>query len=331
MRRMAGQLGIGHLFYRVWYQPVGFVNRTLSEGPLETWRTARGRQAMRNAANRLPTCTKLPDGNVPVCFLTGQKFWEQTAFCAWSLMEASKMVFPWIVFDDGSLSHRDQTALTRVLGDHTRWVTPQEAEDTLDRVLPSSRFSALRTRRLLYPNLRKLVDVHAFGAGPKLVLDSDLLFFKRPDLLLDWLDKPRHPVAMRDCEESYGHPRKWLEALAAASLPESINVGICGLDSSTLDWNRVEYWLRALEERGGSYYDEQALLAMIFATGPHSILPHQYVCLPSAEEMKRPTATLHHYVAHAKHGYFREAWRCALGTHGASGLTLEPHTTAAAS
>src|SRR5436190_23363265 len=187
-RTMAGQLGIGRLFYRLWHQPVGFLNRALNEGPLEVWRTARGHQAMRTAASRLPRCTKMPDGNVPVCFLTGHKFWEQTAFCAWSLMQASNRVFPWIVFDDGSLSHIEQAALQRVLGGHTRWVTPREAEDTLNRVLPSSRFGALRTRRLLYPNLRKLVDVHALSGGPELVLDSDLLFFRRPDFLLGWLD-----------------------------------------------------------------------------------------------------------------------------------------------
>ena len=179
--------------------------------------------------------------------------------------------------------------------------------------------------------VRCAVRKHALSAGPKLVLDSDLLFFKRPDSLLGWLEEPAHPIAMRDCQESYGHPRKWLESIAGASLPECINVGICGFDSSTLDWNRIEHWLRALEERGTSYYDEQALLAMILATGPHSILPRQYVCLPSAEEIKRPTATLHHYVAQAKHRYFRDAWRCALGTHGVSGLSLEPHITAASS
>lgn len=315
-RTAARRFGLGRALYRTWYQPLGFINHTWAEGPLEVWRTARGHQAMRRVARQLPSCKRPSDGNVPVCFLTGHRFWEQTAFCAWSFMEASGRAFPWVVFDDGSLSRNERTALGRVLGGHTRWITPREAELAVDRVLPRSRFNALRTRRLLYPNLRKLIDVHVVGPGPKLVLDSDLLFFQRPDLLLDWLDHAVHPITMRDCEESYGHPRSWLESLAKAALPESVNVGICGLDSSALDWNRLEYWLHALEERGRSYYDEQALVAMILAGKPHVILPSQYTCLPSADEIRRPTATLHHYVAEAKHGYFREAWRCALRTHG---------------
>ena len=242
-------------------------------------------------------------------------------------MRSAGRVFPWLVLDDGSLLARERAVLDRVLGSHTKWVSCSEAEDALNRSLPVSRFRTLRSRRLIYPNLRKLMDVHVLGDGAKLVLDSDMLFFRRPDALLSWLEAPAFPLAMCDCEESYGHARDWLAALAGTELPERVNVGICGVNSSDIEWPRVEYWLQRLEQGGPSYYDEQALVALILAGRPHTILPTQYLCLPGVDEIRHPSAVLHHYVAEAKRGYFREAWKTALDRH--SGFTTTRSTSSA--
>ena len=158
------------------------------------------------------------------------------------------------------------------------------------------------------------MDVHVLGGGPKLVLDSDMLFFRRPDALLSWLEAPVVPLVMRDCEESYGYSRDSLAMLAGAELPECINVGICGFNSSEMEWDRLEHWLQALEQRGPSYYDEQALVALVLARAQHTVLPMEYLCLPDVEEIRNPSAVAHHYVAKAKQGYFQEAWKGVLLT-----------------
>ena len=71
---------------------------------------------------------------------------------------------------------------------------------------------------------------------------------------------------------------------------------------------------KALEQRGPSYYDEQALVALVLARAQHTVLPMEYLCLPDVEEIRNPSAVAHHYVAKAKQGYFQEAWKGVLLT-----------------
>ncbi|HXA13545.1 MAG TPA: glycosyl transferase family 2, partial [Opitutaceae bacterium] len=172
----------------------------------------------------------------------------------------------------------------------------------------------LRERRAHYPNLRKLTDVHAGASGWRLVLDSDMLFFRRPDFILDWLASPTRPLHMVDVQDSYGYSRSLLESLAGAPLPPRVNVGLCGLRSDALDWEKIESWCRRLiEAEGTSYYLEQALVAMLLAGHDCAVAPAEdYLLLPSEDECRTPRAVMHHYVAQSKRGYFRHAWRAAL-------------------
>ena len=46
------------------------------------------------------------------------------------------------------------------------------------------------------------------------MIDSDLLFFRRPDFLVSWLTAPTRPLHAVDFTESYGYSRPLLEQLA---------------------------------------------------------------------------------------------------------------------
>jgi hypothetical protein len=90
-------------------------------------------------------------------------------------------------------------------------------------------------------------------------------------------------------------------------------VGITGLASDSLDWDRLESWCRELTAaEGTSYYLEQALIAMLVAGQPSAVAPAaDYIVLPDEAECRNPRAVLHHYVAGSKRWYFRETWRRA--------------------
>jgi hypothetical protein len=189
-----------------------------------------------------------------------------------------------------------------------------ELRADLDLNFPADRFPSLRERWLNYPNLRKLMDVHAGSAGWKLVIDSDLLFFRRPGLLLDWLAAPPGPLHAVDCVESYGYSRGLMERLAGAPIPPLVNVGLCGLKSDDLDWIEIERWCAELIAREKTHYVlEQALVAMLVARrGPCVVAPAaDYVTMPTRAEALAPTAVMHHYVAESKRWYFRHGWRRA--------------------
>lgn len=315
LRRTAGALGLGRLLYLLWHAPVGVVRRSMREGgPVNQWIDARHRAEMEGAASRLPTSRATSAPAFPTLhFLTGRKFWYQSVFCLHSLQRHSGITFRAIFHDDGTLDEARRGRLLALFpAAEVRLRSENDAR--VARVLPPGRFPSLHLeRRRVYPNFLKLTDVHAGGSGWQLVLDSDMLFFRRPERLLEWLAAPRGPIYMTDVADAYGYPLATMAALAGAPIPPKVNVGFCGLRSDAIDWDRLEAWTRELVSLHPHYYLEQALSAMLFASQPCTILPpDDYRLAPDVPECQAPTAVLHHYVAQSKRGYFRHAWRHLL-------------------
>jgi hypothetical protein len=247
---------------------------------------------------------------VQLHLLTGRRFWYQTAFCLWTLARHANRPLAPVIYDDGSLTDEFRAPLRRLFP-AARFVAHAETIVRLDEHLPDAKFPALRERWLNYPNIRKLIDPHLGGTGWKLVLDSDLLFFHRPEFLLRWLEAPDRPLHAVDCETSYGYSRPLMNELAGAPVADLVNVGLTGLNSSELDWERLEYWCATLHAREKtSYYLEQALIAMLVAGRRCAIAPAaDYVTLPEPAEADACLAVMHHYVAHSKRWYFQRNWR----------------------
>jgi hypothetical protein len=300
--------------YRLYHWPVGIVRASLrAGGPLNQWRTNRGRIEMERDAWSMNT-GKPPavESTGTVHLLTGAKYWYQSAFCLASLQAHANVSIAPLVYDDGTLTDGQRRSLSRV-NPRTSFQSRPEIELRLDEFLPHARFPTLRAHRLRYPHLRKLTDVHAGSSGWKLVLDSDMLFFRRPDFILDWLANPIRPCHMLDVMRSYGYSETLMTELCGRTIPELVNVGLCGLRSDSIDWDRLEFWCKELLAReGSSYYLEQALTAMLIAGQSSVSAPKiDYVVLPSPTECRNPSAVLHHYVAASKAGYFQFAWRQA--------------------
>ncbi len=305
----------GQFLYQLYYRPVGAVRASLrAGGPFETRRTARGRAEMLAAAHHLPTLPSATDPRpVELHLLTGERFWEQTAFCLWTFARHSARPLHPVIYDDGTLTDEHRDPLARLFPD-ARFIPQSETIARLDEFLPAARFPTLRDRWQHYPNIRKLIDPHLGSSGWKLVIDSDLLFFRRPTLLLDWCDTPVNPLHAVDCETSYGYSRPLLDSLAGAPLADLVNVGVTGLNSRELDWPRLEHWCRTLIARERTnYYLEQALIAMLVAGRTCAITPAaDYVTLPRPPEAQACTAVMHHYVANSKRWYFQQNWRTAI-------------------
>ena len=304
----------GKILYQLWHRPIGRARAIIAAGgPLEVHRTERGRREMESAARSLPLLPTAGGTPLELHLLTGRRFWYQTAFCLWSFARHAPRPLAPVIYDDGSLTDEFRAPLARLFP-AARFVPRADIVARLDEHLPAARFPTLRERWLHYPNLRKLTDPHVGRAGWKLVIDSDLLFFRSPDFLLGWLDRSAQPLHAVDCETSYGYSRPLLERLAGAPLAELVNVGLTGLDSAQLDWEKLEHWTRALHAaEGTSYYLEQALIAMLLAGRDCAVAPDaDYVTLPNDAEAQAARAVMHHYVAGSKRWYFRHCWRTAL-------------------
>ena len=310
--RLGQSLGLGRLAYRLWHRPLAALRASRDAGgPVQQWITARGQAEMEAAAENLPTSHLAPAAGLPeLHFLTGSKFWYQTAFCLHSLQIRSQLVFRPVFHDDGTLGSEHAGRLQHLFP-HAEIRLRAAQEERLASVLPASRFPFLQERRRNYPNILKFTDAHAGARGWRLVLDSDMLCFRPPDFLLAWLAAPDRPLHMVDVANAYGYPLPLMAELAGAAIPDRINVGLTGLQSDKIDWEKIESWCRRLiEAHGTSYYLEQALVAMLVAGQPCAVAPAaDYLLAPAEQECRAPSAVLHHYVANSKRGYFRHAWR----------------------
>jgi hypothetical protein len=310
-RDFARRVGLGKLAFALWHGPLGRIRSSLRNGgPLVERATERDRREMEAAATALPRLPHFSGTPQTVHLMTGRRFWYQTAFCLYSLSHASQAPLHVEIYDDGTLDETCRAYLNR-LGISMRVHSIVDLRRKRDQLLPIDRFPVLRERWENYPNIRKLIDVHLGSTGWKLVIDSDLIFFRRPGALLDWLKAPDRILYAIDSEESYGYSRPLLKQLAGHPIPVRLNVGICGLKSDALDWTELEAWTAELHRREKTnYYLEQALVAMLAAREPSlAVSASEYVTFPSQAEVINPQAIMHHYVATAKRWYFRYGWQ----------------------
>ena len=228
------RLGLGAMWLRLYHQPLGRVREVIRQGgPLAVRETERQRREMEAAAEGLPPLP-VPVADIPLRLhlLTGRRFWYQTAFCLHSLVRAAGEAVRAEIYDDGTLAGEPADRLAS-LGGAVRLHMLPEIEERLDRALPESRFPVLRDRRNKLIIMRKITDIHAGGSGWNLFIDSDLLFFRRPDFLMQWLRSPHDMLHALDCVESYGYTRPLMESLAGAAIPPLVNTGLCGLRSDS--------------------------------------------------------------------------------------------------
>lgn len=300
----------GRLVYLTWHLPVGFAKRITKHGPMNSIQAAIGERKMRAAAAVLPVSERRADSGSEVAFLTGRNHWHQTLFCAWSLLRVTGCDLAITMYDDGSLDQAIALIIKRSLPG-VRIVRRSDAEASLDRFLPASRFPTLRRHRLVYPHLRKLTDIHVGHRGAVVVLDSDMLFLKRPTTMLNWLTMPTGACCMQDYITSYGYDTKNLQELTEKPILDCVNVGVAGLISDEIDWHRLESrCAKLLSDHGSSYFLEQALCAVLFSERPTLILsPADYIVGPTPDQIALRSGALQHYVAESKYAYFQTAWK----------------------
>ncbi|MEM1157465.1 MAG: hypothetical protein AAF649_01170 [Verrucomicrobiota bacterium] len=263
-----------------------------------------------------PHADKKTAATLEPVYLTGERYWHQTFCCAYSLqLHSGCSVIPHL-YDDGTLTPKHTAPFLKNFRE-VRITTADEIAATLDRQLPAETFPALRYWRIKHPLLKKLTDIFIGQKKPRLLLDSDMLFYHKPDYLIDWCLDPHHACCMQDIVEAYGYPRSFLENLAGSSLPSKANIGILGLLPGQLNPAQMEEWLKKMiHEHGKSYNLVQGLCSMLFAQNGISIAPaKEYKLENTSAAGWQPDATMIHFVSDAKAVYFQHAWKLAMRVH----------------
>ncbi|MDB4927014.1 hypothetical protein [Mucilaginibacter sp.] len=300
----------GKIVYSIYYRPLSWLKQVRQCGGIVNFiLIEKGKKNMAKSAQKLHI--KKPskiDANV--YFLTGKKFWPLTAFCMYSLVKVCNNTIRPVFIDDGTL---DKELIKKIKTQFPDSIvkTKEQIEVLVNELLPPLKYPHINKKRTIYPHIKKLTDIHVGSTGWKMVLDSDMLFFKHPTQVINWLKNPQQPFFLFDPICSYHYSINLMEQLSGHTIVPNLNVGAVGLKSELINWDKLEQWIGQLEgKEGTSYLLEQALSAMLVAGQPILVADKmEYIVMPDKQEATRPTAILYHYVATSKQWYYKQAWK----------------------
>lgn len=260
---------------------------------------AAGRKIAAPAALRL---YRRPDAraDAEVHMLVSSRTWDAGLLAACSLERHSGRRWPFVFHDDGSLSNEACERIAEVFPD-ARCISRHAADGRSGQFLAGHpKCLAHRSNHNLF---LKFFDFFAFAEGERfVVLDSDVIFFRRPAALVDWLDaNSRDAFYNEDTKEKYCIPRgKLVEGLGLEVWPR-FNSGLVLLPRAAANLDLAERLLTTFEANAHHpQFFEQTLYAVTAsAWGRGGALPREYEI--SWGYLKRRDAVCRHYVGEFKH------------------------------
>ena len=254
------------------------------------------------AAGRRPEGPEIP---VSVHILVSSKTWRMGLMSVLSLEYFSGKRWKIFVHEDGSVDARSRARIEAKL-QGVRFVPRAEADAAAARLLAGH--SACLRNRSRHNLFLKFFEPLAFSPSDKyLILDADLFFFRRPDLLLEWAEgAERACYYNEDVKEVYCLPRGQIEPALGVRLWEKFNSGLLCICREAINLDLSEKLLATFEETAWHpQFFEQTLYALSASAfnrgGP---LPPQYEITWNI--FRRPDSVCRHYVGPAKydHLYF---------------------------
>lgn len=200
-----------------------------------------------------------------------------------------------VFHDDGSLGDTDVETVRRHFPD-ARIIRRDEADRELGRVLENH--PACWESRTKHNWFLKNFDTWHFAPHARyIVIDSDIVFFRRPDHLLRWVDSGEDTLwVMEDTNEKYALPREELESRLGFPLWRRVNSGLDLMPRAAFDLDLAEKYL---EECGPIARHFQFLEQTFFAVtgsrwGRGGTLPPEYEI--SWGNFRRRDGVCRHYV-----------------------------------
>ena len=138
--------------------------------------------------------------------------------------------------DDDSLTKKDKRTLTKHIKNITI-IDRDYADVKINKVL--DHYPNCRRYRDEYVSALQLFDYMLLCESEKIVsLDSDLLFFKKPDILIDWLHDGKKTVYFWE-EEPHG-TREFLAKINMADCFAGVNIGLLCFYKETMNLDLIE-------------------------------------------------------------------------------------------
>lgn len=252
----------------------------------------------------------LPSGlgkapEVPVHVLTGKQDWQLAAWMLASWFHFTGLNWKVVLHEDGTLPGEAANLFQRVFPGITL-INSANANQTIQHAL--SQYPLCLKYRFEHPLARKIFDVPFFSDSKRLILlDSDLLFFTRPNEILHWVGQENQECWFNeDASESSFVSKEEAKEKLGVNLWPRVNSGLCLLWKEAIDW---EFCERCLKEtsilKGRIWRVEQTLFALCASRqNQGGLLPSTYEV--SLSNLARDGAVARHYVGAVRDRFFGE-------------------------
>ncbi len=250
-----------------------------------------------------------PAPPVPVHLVTSQDDWLRAAWtlASWHVMTGRQWQI--VIHEDGTLPPEGRD-LFASLFPTARLLPRVEADEKMSRVLtPYARCQEYREKLALG---LKIFDIPYFCQAQRfLILDSDVLFFRRPEEILAWVDAPDdrrclfNAEAEDPCPLTSGEARQKLKV----QLLPNINSGLCLLWRDAFDLPFCEMALRETSLGAAKPWRiEQSLFALCASRENRAaLLPTSYEV--SLKMERAADAVARHYVGAVRQQFYAEGIR----------------------
>ena len=250
------------------WQREGFL-RAYSRNHL--WRQILATRAIRTAP-RSPTAVEVHTLCYRLDYLPA--IWALKTF-----YKTSGVDFPLVIHVNGTSEKKVFTHLQTHFPDATL-IPQEEADRVVGRRLSVSGFHRLAMARRASPFMLKLTDFPMIAEGATIIgIDSDVLFFARPDALVEMALCPgRKYLFQRDLKSVYNTTFESAMALFGIQLAPSVNTGIMVYSADLPDMASFDRYLADPSISVPNGYIEQTLYALHASEiGSVNYLPNTYL------------------------------------------------------
>lgn len=224
----------------------------------------------------------------------------------------SKRIFPITVCDDGTLTKNDISILKKnVRG--IKIISNKIANVVVQKKLRTYPYSSELRKKIVY--MRKKIDFPLLARKERvLILDSDLLFFKKPTEILKWMNNraKKTTIFISDCRDSYILSNIETSVLFKTKMISRLNSGIIGFHRQIMSLKKIEAFSKFILNGAGilttRYPQIQAIFAFLFAqlSKQHvHRLPKTY--LLSEARCFIPNLVCRHYVRSVRELFYHDA------------------------
>ena len=206
---------------------------------------------------------------------------------------------PWI-HDDGTFTAADADMLSRHFPD-SRLVWRSRADQEVPGGL--EQFPSCRDHRLRHHWFLKVFDTRHYAPGPRyIILDSDIVFFRRPNAVLGWVDGGSDEMwVMEDDREKYSHPREEIASALGIAMLERANSGLDLVPKAAADLGLADSFLATCAASARQYaFLEQTIFGIWVSAWQRGGLLSREEYEISWNTFRGPRAVCRHYIGPAK-------------------------------